>query len=86
MANAEFQPGLSLKLSQVRRYIVTLFIHYSCMKDTAMATFMRCNGYLCYEAAKAAACVSQSPIHALVPRAGEVVGEGRVVKKGVHYG
>ena len=42
-----------------------------------MAEFLRCTGYLCYEAARAAADVSECPPHALVTRAGEVVGEGR---------
>ena len=50
-----------------------------------MAEFLRCNGYLCYEAGRAAACVSLCPPHALVMRAGEVVGEGRVEEGGVLF-
>ena len=37
---------------------------------------------MCYEAARAAACVSECLPHALVTRAGEGVGEGRVEEGG----
>ena len=52
------------------------------MNDKAMAKFLRWNGYLYYEAARAAACVSECLPHALVTRAGEGVGEGRVEEGG----
>ena len=37
---------------------------------------------MCYEAGRAAACVSECLPHALVTRAGEGVGEGRVEEGG----
>ena len=40
------------------------------------------DGELCYEAGRAAACVSVCPLYALLTRAGEVVGNGGVEEVG----
>jgi hypothetical protein len=51
-------------------------------KSVFIAEVLRWNDWLINEAARAAACVSECPPHALLSRAGEGVGEGRVEEGG----
>ena len=63
--------------------VCVVCVYYSWMNRKARAEGCKWKGYLCYEAGKAATCMTECPPHTLIwvregLRAGGVVGEGRV--------